>query len=251
MSNRSLAGHLAALGALLSLANACQPAPAGPATSTAEAASPGPVTPTAPDATAVGGAGAPPTTTPVPGLPGNARDAVLAAMRAQLAQPAYRVRQSSAYGGATGTRLIEFVAPDRLRLVDEAGASPAVVVIGSRGWRQVDGRWQADDGSASAMAGALATMGNPAVVSGLAEKISEVRDLGGETLNGEAVRLFQYSTVTGPAEAPITSTTKLWVRSADGLPVKQEVYGNLAGGAATTVQFFEYDPGLSIEAPLP
>ena len=51
------------------------------------------------------------------------------------------------------------------------------------------------------------------------------------------------------ANTEISSSAKLWVSVASGLPIKQEVSGEFGGVKSVTVQRIEYDPTIKIEAP--
>jgi hypothetical protein len=192
-----------------------------------------------------------PTAAVLPAGDAAARDQVLAAMRAQLSQPKYRVEQTSIAGGNVGRRTIEYVAPDRMRVVEEqTDGTTEAVIIGGAGWRKINGNWQPDAFMARAQESALKTMGDPAVVNDLAGKIGAVVHEGQLDLNGQATQVYRYETVTGLEGNPITSVTRLWVRDSDGLPVKQEVVGKVSDTESTTVMVFTYDPAMSIEVPM-
>lgn len=229
--------------ALAACQNANTPGTPGPPTSDlpSEAAAPAGVTP-ATAATAV---------STLPAGDTTARELVLAAMRAQLAEPKYRVEQTSIAGGNVAQRTIEFIAPDRMRVVEEqTDGTTEAIIIGGAGWNRINGNWQPDAFMARAQAGALATMGNPAVVEELAGKIGAVVHEGQFDLNGQATQVYRYETLTGVEGNPITSVTRLWVRDSDGLPVKQEVVGKVSDTESTTVMTFTYDPAMTIEAPM-
>jgi hypothetical protein len=193
------------------------------------------------------------TTTLPPGLgvgDPTAKALVVAAMQAQLAAPAYRVEQTSIVGRDTATRVLEYVAPDRLHVIEEqVDSTTEMIVIGDTGWKNINGNWQPDDMAARNLRGALDTMGDPRVVNELATKIFDVQSEGPFELNGQGTHVYRYTTVTGIQGNPIQSTTRLWVRDSDGLPLKQEVQGTVGDIETTIVQLFTYDPAMRVEAP--
>lgn len=49
----------------------------------------------------------------------------------------------------------------------------------------------------------------------------------------------------------ISAVTKYWIGKSDGLIRKEESDGEIGGMKVKTTKIYEYDPSITIEAPLP
>jgi hypothetical protein len=181
------------------------------------------------------------------------------AMQALLEVDAFRISTTiTETGGTIVTATLEFVLPDRVRVLTDASE---IVVIGTSGvWmREPGGQWQSLPGG-SVIGDAFMAMIDPADVSTAMQNIDagSVQSLGTETLNGKTMNVYQYTTSEVSGSEGLSGTTKMWVGADDDLPYRMETMtsgsGTFAGeqlsGAARIVQEYEYPTDLKIEAPM-
>jgi hypothetical protein len=152
---------------------------------------------------------------------GDPLDVIGRALRAQLSAPAYRRHTTGVDGDTTYDILIEYVAPDYLHQV--VGKNEFVYIKDVGTWRKgSDGAWiAAPTDSGAPVFAAL----DPATVDDLLKSvdISQVKFLGPQVLDGRPMWQYQFVTRTDIGNGKIiTSTSKLWVGVADGLPYRTE-----------------------------
>lgn len=216
---------------------------AAPVATTAPAATPIPAATKAPAATAAPTATSAPAAAPAPS--GSAKDAVVAAMLAQLKAGPYRTKTTIVSDSGTINMTGELIPPDKLHTtMKTAGFESETLVIGDKGWIKRDGKW-----ATSPVAGkTLLESAFPALTAEkLAATISDAKALGTETVNGEQARVYTYTSTTDLGEAgKVVSAVKLWVSVKSGRPIKQEIAGEAGGVKSNTVQMIEYDPAISV-----
>jgi hypothetical protein len=174
----------------------------------------------------------------------SARDAVLKAMRAQRDAKMYRVHMTLNNG--TIQNVLEYVAPDRFHLTSSNGAE--TIIVGDKTYqRQKGGQWvpfPIDIGSI------IAQFRDPKYLDQLAQGLTDVQQVGSDTLNGMKMIVYTFKTDQKAGDIQVTSTYKLWIGASDGLPYKQEVQSHIVEIASNAVNTIEYDPSIKIDPPL-
>jgi hypothetical protein len=184
----------------------------------------------------------------VPAAPASTPEqAVIAALQAQLTAGPYRTRTTVVSAKGTLVLTGELIPPDRLHMTTRRGEHTSEsIYIGDKGWKKVDGQWIPLSASARGM---LAKMWATAADE-LDESIGEVQAAGTDMVAGQPALVYTYtSTVDRGGADPAVSEIKLWVSTATGLPVKMESRGEVMGVQATTTQWIEHDPNITIEPP--
>ncbi|NLS76317.1 MAG: hypothetical protein GXY76_03560, partial [Chloroflexi bacterium] len=170
-------------------------------------------------------------------LPSDDFAPIVNAYRAQLDADRFRMTMVLVDDEGTSTQIIEYVAPDRFRLqMDEED----LLVIGESTYALKDGEYRLypDGGMIGRM---VVNLVNPAQVEQLTPYLVSVTPKGTETLNGKAMRVYEY---VANLDDEVASST-VWISQADGRPyqVRQEQYGE-----QSTITY-EYDADIEIEAP--
>lgn len=210
-------------------------------------------TPAAGPTTAASATQAPAATT-APAAPlapaGDARDAILAAMRKQLTSGPYRTNAAITSENGSVEIIGEVIPPDRMRSISTiAGRKSETIFIGDKGWMKMgDADWK-DMGSVNA-AMALSQF-SAGMVDDMANAISDARLIGPDVVNNAPSMAYSYFMDSNKFKTPIDvkSKVKIWVDVATGLIVKQEIDGEAMGVKSKTVQTVTYDPAIKIEAP--
>jgi hypothetical protein len=174
---------------------------------------------------------------------GNASADLSRAMRNQLGVKSFRAKMESTYRDRTSTRTLEYVAPDRYRMISDLDET---IIVGSETFRRVKGgSWQKfpfDIGSI------VKSFRDPK----MAEEISKnttVKFLGPDTLDGHPMFVYQY-TLTKALGMDINSTSKVWVAASDGLARKAESDGEFNGAKShTLITYSDYNSAISIDVP--
>lgn len=178
-------------------------------------------------------------------------DDLLGVMRAAHARRSFRARMETEVNGEASGFDLEFVAPDRYRML---GKGFEFIIIGQNGYVKMENIWQqaprdeADDshtfnvGNAPVFWGAAASAKlKPRTV------VKNVSELIGET---QPQKLFEYE-MTNALGHQGRNFSRTWVSLKDGLPRKTEVFGDYEGIKSRAVlTWLEYDAHLKIEAPV-
>ena len=184
----------------------------------------------------------------------NPHDVLLKAMRAQFEAKSYRAHvTTSADGGPAHNMVIEYVAPDRYRMVREAqagdreGTMREFVIVGSGTFiKGPSGQWVRSPVDATEM---VKSFRDPKMLDEMA-KTTDAKLLGPELLDGTPTLVYQY-TQNNPMGMKMKSTAKTWLAVADGLPRKTEVEGEFSGmKTKTLVTTSDYNSDIKIEAPI-
>ncbi len=101
----------------------------------------------------------------------------------------------------------------------------------------------------SGIVSGMTGMFNADIVDTMAGMMKDVKQVGTEDLNGQKTRVYEYLTEGTMMGVESKSTTRMWVRESDGLPLKQINDGEAAGVKSLTTQTVEYDPNIKVEAP--
>ncbi|RPI23362.1 MAG: hypothetical protein EHM70_22605 [Chloroflexota bacterium] len=163
--------------------------------------------------------------------------------------------------GEPQTNVIEFVPPDRKRLVDEKEGVEYIVAGGIvYALTTSSGQWEETQIPASTF---MSDAGITAEQIG--STISDPQWLRKDTLDGHAVNVYSYNSTTSSGDIELHSQTELWVGEADGLPYQMIIDGEILGAstdpgtgetelkavkALTTTQI-DFDPAIQIEPPTP
>lgn len=252
-----------AIGLLLMLLAACGGGDAEEATATATvadtsvAATPAteptvaPATPTeapAQPTTAPEAPTATPETAQAAAPSGDAQEAVMSAISAQLAGGPYRATTTIEADGATTKMNVEMIPPDKLHAIISAaeGNTELILVDGTTWFKSGDTPWMQMPGG-DMVQNMLASVQADAAKGTL----TNVQLVGTEEVNGQAAQVYAFTSSYGEGDQQVSSDVKLWISEASGLPIKMEATGVAMGTSSHTVQTIEYDDSITIEAPTP
>jgi hypothetical protein len=215
---------------------------------------------TAGDKTATSNSKAGDTSTPAQAalLAGGDPQAVVTNARLLLtSQQAYRVRSTSVVsigGGQTSTSVREFVAPDRMHNIEDGRE---VITIGKNMYVKKGGEWQNMGTQMNDMQEKMkerAQQMTPAEKADATKGLTaDYKSLGDETLDGVPTAVYEMhgefdTKVQGVGS--VVTITKYWIGKSDGLFRKEESNGEEAGMKVKTTSTYEYDPSITIEAPI-
>jgi hypothetical protein len=180
-------------------------------------------------------------------------DVMTKAMRAQLDAKSYRAHVTSTLDGGTPNKMIiEYVAPDRYRMVNDVqvggrGVSQEFIIVGNGSYLKApNGQWIKSPVDASEI---VKGFRDPKMLDELA-KTADVKFVGPDTLDGAPMLVYQYTQVN-PMGLKMTSTAKTWLSVADGLPRKTETEGEFSGKKTKTlVTISDYNSDIKIESPV-
>ena len=84
----------------------------------------------------------------------------------------------------------------------------------------------------------------------LISQISNWESLGQENVDGTPAQVYSYDMQSTIGGVQANSSNKIWINATDGLPLKLESQADVNGVSTTTTNVYEYDPNLTIEAPI-
>ena len=209
-------------------------------------------TPAATPATAQADAAtAAPAAAPAAALPDDPKAAILQALRGQLTAGPYRTTTVITGEDFEQAATAEIAPPDRMHIrMDMGGMQMEMIYIGDQVWsKQGDGAWEV----AERMGAPGAALLDEAMIADTERTITEAALVGPQVLDGVATLLYTFTTDLNLSEImpmPSVQQTRLWVDAATGLIVRQEMQDATADMPTTTVQTVEYDPTITIEAPV-
>jgi len=214
-------------------------APAAAAATTAATAA---TATTAPAATA-----APAATQPAaPVLPvGDPKAVVIKAIKAQLTAGPSRTLTLVETSDSKTQLTSEMVLPDRLHIVMESDGkrvSETIIISDTMWTRTGDGAWNSSPGGA-----AMLSMMGEKEIDATTNSITDVKLVGPELLNGTPTWVYTFT--SDRADLGVTSQVKIWIGALTGLPLQQQVEGEVGGTKSKTTQTITYDPSIKIEAP--
>jgi hypothetical protein len=180
-------------------------------------------------------------------------DAMTRAMRAQLDAKSYRAHVTTTLAdGAPNKMIIEYVAPDRYRMVNDMqvggkSLNQEFIIVGNGSYiKAPNGQWMKSPVDASEI---VKGFRDPKMLDELA-KTADVKFVGADTLDGAPMLIYQY-TQTNPMGLKMKSTSKTWLSVADGLPRKTESEGEFDGKKTKTlVTISDYNADIKIESPV-
>ena len=173
----------------------------------------------------------------------DAKTAVLAAAHALGQAGPYHITGTISSAGATSQIADDVVPPDRLHSVmNTPDGTVEFITIGEQNYTKAKGRWIAVPTSASAVLQNVDPLGEA-----LLQTITDVALVGTDSVDGVAAQVYTYTARTDD----LSSTAKLWISTANGLPIKIESDGQVGGTSTHGTETITYDPDITIEAPIP
>ena len=190
---------------------------------------------------------------------GDPQAVVTNAMMSMRTQQAYRIRSTAVMAGAGGqgtTSVMEFVAPDRTHNIEDGRE---VITIGKIMYVKKGGEWQNMGTQMSDMADKMKERVQQLSPEEKAEatkglSVGDYKSLGDELLDGVPTGVYEMRSKFDTKQAglpTIEMVTKYWIAKSDGLFRKEESNGAEAGMKIKTTKTYEYDPSITIEAPIP
>lgn len=183
-------------------------------------------------------------------LPEDPVAAVQQALENQQAAGAYRVKTTVEADASKMEMTAEIRMPDQMRVVTDLGEQKMeMVFVGDKGWMKMGDNWTDSPLKMNDLLQQMNTLGAEMI----AEVASDVTKVGTETVDGQEAVLYTYNIDMNKSTSmkmDVQSAVKIWVRTSDNLPIRQEVVGEAMGMKSSTVQTIEYDPNIAVEAPV-
>jgi hypothetical protein len=176
-------------------------------------------------------------------------DVMMKAVRAQLDARSYRAHVTTSMGGGPDNKMvIEYVAPDRYRMVSEAqgGRQEFVIVGGAAYIKGPNGQWVK---SPVGVADIIKQFRDPKVLEDMA-KTTDIKLVGPDMVDGTPTLVYEY-TQNNVMGMNMKSTARTWLAVSDGMPRKTEAEGEYDGKKTKTlVTMSDYNSDIKIEAPI-
>lgn len=152
--------------------------------------------------------------------------------------------------GESQTLLMEYVKPDRMRIVQPDGTEQ-IAIKGKGIWKKVDDKWE---GEGAEMANMLfGFIEASAVEESLKSiQIDSVQFVGPDLLDGKPMFVYTYKTQVDLGGTKNNGTGKIWIGALDGRPYKGDSESDSVaspGKTDRTQVTYEYDLNLNIQAP--
>lgn len=184
-------------------------------------------------------------------LPSDPKAAVIQALTAMQNSGPYRVTTTIVSDDTTMDMTGEVIPPDKMHNKTMVGDQPMeMVILGKQSWMKLGDDWQEMPG------GAALTIEQSLgfSVNELDQMITDAAYVGVESLNGVEAAVYTFINDTSKSEAlkdmNVISTVKLWVNTASGLPIQQDIAGEAMGVKSTSTQVIEFDDSITIEPPV-
>ena len=198
---------------------------------------------------------------PQQGIPstvnGTPQEAVVNAMKQWTSVKSFRLRftVTSPYEAVSSSN-IEFVAPDRFRLVTEINGEPYESIdMGQTAYfKEPGGHWAKADRVGQQPGARGRFFAEKRQLANLPQDVSDAQYVGVESVETTQTRVYRFKLAFSGAEGG--HDAKIWVSIPDGLPRKVEsVYKRTSGGVTTTDTwsgvYSDYNSGIRIEPPIP
>ncbi len=183
-----------------------------------------------------------PTATPVP-PPTSASplDALSRAFRSFAGAKSFRAKITTTSGSTGGQDIqLDVVMPDRFHMTSK---QVEAIIIGPTFYLKTGTQWL----KTAAPKGLDFSFADVKKIQDELGATTESKLLGPELLDGTPTLVYQYTT-TIKTPTPTTSTSKVWVAVADGLPRKMEVVAK--SGTKTTIIYYDYNANITIDPPI-
>ncbi len=193
-----------------------------------------------------------PTATPDPlaGAPKGqaALDLLLAASKAQLAQPAFRMTMTGKDDNGKDTAVVlEYVKPDKFHMV--TAEAEFIIVNEGTFMKDAGGVWQK---SPVNMQDLVAELLNEQSIEKLIKdlKYEDIKLAGADVVGGKPAWVYQYKSSVDVGGTQVATESKTWIGVNDKLPYRVEAQSDAGAGAKSTMTgVYEYDESIRIEAP--
>lgn len=172
------------------------------------------------------------------------RAAIEKSHAAMVAKGAFRVDSTTEIQGGSQQSVIETVWPDRFRIRSITQGTEFIVVPGGT-WMNSGGSWMRMPMDMSAMTRAF---GQEAMREGLAS-IANAEVLGTADVGGRKARVYAYDQSATIMGIRSESRVKAWIDDASDLVLRMEVDGKAMGQSSRTINVYDWDADVSIEAP--
>lgn len=183
-------------------------------------------------------------------LPDDPLAAITQALKNQQTAGPYRVKTTIESEGQKMEMSAEIKLPDQMRVIsDVSDKKMEMVFVGGKGWMRIDENWMDAPMKIDDLLHQMNAMGAEI----LTEIASDATKVGNETVDGQETVLYTYNMDMNKSttmKMDMKSAVKLWIRTSDNLPIKQEVTGEAMGMKSISTQVIEYDPTITIEAPV-
>ena len=178
-------------------------------------------------------------------------------MSAVIAAKSYRARWVTASdSGSNSTTVMEFVAPDRYRILREADlrgrtSKNETIIVGQDTYMKMgDSPWQKVPVK---MGELIAQFRNPKVIEEIS-KSADVKFIGPESVDGSPAMVYQY-TYNDPQVRGFKTTAKTWIGAASNLPLKteSESEADMMGKTVkskSTITYSDFGTDIKIERPM-
>ncbi len=178
-------------------------------------------------------------------------DAIIAATKAQSEARSFRAKSTVKGGDRTAEITLEFVSPDRFRMVNP---SMEAIAIGADTYMKPAGRpWSKVAMNINEIVNQFRQ--DPKMTEAFRKSIRSARLVGTEQVNGEATQVYAYDIENSQNGVQTTGKAKIWVRTSDGLPLKLEGDSTITtGGKTFSAQYSniysDYNGEIKIEPPI-
>ena len=182
-----------------------------------------------------------PTPAPILGA-ADAKTAVLNAARALIHAGPYHVATTITSANAIIQITRDFVPPDRVHYaISTPDGTEESITIGKRSYTKVKGMWIADPPNIVNTPRNTEPFREAAL-----QTATDVTRIGSDTVNGVAAQVYTYIF----RAADQSSSSKVWINSTNGLPIKIETDNLLGGSPAHGTETMTYDPTITVNSPI-
>ncbi len=180
-------------------------------------------------------------------------DLLKQSMRAQLSQKAWRSTMNIVDGDKTTKMVIEFVAPDRLHILNTGSQEMIIVPEGTYLRKPGEQQWTK---SPMSMSSVISSTLSAKSVDDLMNSITieKFKFVGADVVDGKPTWVYEYQTsMEITAGTTINQSAKIWIGIADKLPYRMEGESDSVttkGAKTQTTGTYEYPADLKIVAPM-
>jgi len=156
---------------------------------------------------------------------------------------AFRVRTTSTLGkGEPMASTMETRWPDRFHMKSDQSE---MIILPSGTWMNANGNWMKMPIDMQKMIAQF----TPEMMKKSMEGTTNVRFVGIDAVKGEPVKVYTYDFNVEVMGFKSSGNAKIFLRVADGYPLRMESQGKAMGKQTTTVAEYEYDDSIRINAP--